>query len=683
MQFFNWVKSRSQAIWVYLLMILVLASSITVFFLISSIYEAESAKVKSELIESKVSALSQTSSATDLAVREYLIDQNPVNLAEYQKSFNETKRNYDSLRIELERQNYDAAHLQNLITNVGGAVTAHQKYLSVLQQGDSAQTVNGYKSLPGLYAKTITLSNASMAGEVKSNDAGLLVGSAFVAQILLILLVIPVLLVLSRKLGSQQKYLVGLNKEIEESNRKFVFDPRDEVDYADGAEIKSRLLTNLRKASHFIQQIASGNYDIQWEGMNETNREANKENIAGELIRMREQMKQVKEQDRIRIWSTEGLSKFGEIIRKHQDNFEALSDLLISSVVKYVDAKVGGLFILEQDGEGESEEKYLSLKACYAYDRKKFLVKKIALGEGLIGQAYLEGQTIYLKKVPQQYMTVTSGLGETNPSCLLVVPLKANDKIEGVLELASLKPFEKYEIEFLERLAETLASSVISIRSAEKTKLLLQTSQEQSEEMRAQEEEMRQNMEELEATQEQMHRQVSELNTLKESLEKEKYLFGSLMDNIPDSIYFKDQKSRLIRVSKHMVTHFGVPMEQILGKTDFDFQDEVHAREAFEDEKNIMKTRVPKIDYVEKEIKMDGSESYVSTTKMPLINNVGEVVGTFGISRNVTKLKKLEMDVIKKDELLKAEEKAYEERIQNLENEIKAKEEQLAKFAKQ
>jgi len=314
----------------------------------------------------------------------------------------------------------------------------------------------------------------------------------------------------------------------------------------------------------------------------------------------------------------------------------------------------------------------LQLRACYAYNRKKFITKEVALGEGLIGQAYLESNTIYLKEIPQQYMSITSGLGESNPRSLIVVPLKANERVEGVLELASFREFQPHEIEFLEKLGETLASSIVNLHTGEKTRMLLEVSQSQTEEMRAQEEEMRQNMEELEATQEQMARQMQELSELKQNLEKEKYLFASLMDNLPDMIYYKDLQSKLIRISKHMSKHFGKPEEDLIGKSDFDFQDHDHAQEAYNDEQNIIKTRKAKVNYVEKETRVDGTESWVSTTKMPLINLQGEVVGTFGISRDVSALKKLEQEVALKDKKLREEEKEYEEKINQLEEALKA-----------
>ena len=493
--------------------------------------------------------------------------------------------------------------------------------------------------------------------------------TAKLLQILLLLTGFPLLYVLMRKSIQSDKKLDTVMHELEESNNQYIFNSLEKYDDQNRDEVKARLIKNLEKARAFIKAISSGNYGIAWEGMNEENKEANRETIAGELLHMRDQMQRVKDQDQVRIWATEGLSKFGEIIRKYQDNFDKLSENLISNVVNYVGAKVGGLFIVEEDEK--DSQKFLQLRASYAYDRKKYITKRIEVGEGIIGQCYLEAHTIYMERVPNNYLSITSGLGGANPNSLLVIPLRTNDKIEGVLELASLKPFKSHEIEFLEKLGELLASSIITVRTGEKTTHLLQVSQEQAEEMRAQEEEMRQNMEELEATQEQMNRTVGELGILKANLEKEKYLLDSLMDNIPDAIYFKDRESKFIRVSKYLASHFGGDVSKLIGKSDFDFQDRERAQQAYDDEKNIMTTRKPKIDYIEKEVMTDGSEHWVSTTKMPLINSKGEVVGTFGISRDVTRLKKLEMDVLGKEKTLAMEKKQHEEKVKSLETQLK------------
>lgn len=132
------------------------------------------------------------------------------------------------------------------------------------------------------------------------------------------------------------------------------------------------------------------------------------------------------------------------------------------------------------------------------------------------------------------------------------------------------------------------------------------------------------------------------LKDLNDSLEKEKYYLDLLMNNMPDAIYFKDKDSKFLRVSKFMADKFGLTVKDLIGKSDFDFHDKKHAEEAFSDEQQIQQNGVPKIDYVEKNIFKDGAEHWVTSTKMPLINLEGKIIGTFGMSRDVTKIKNLE-----------------------------------------
>jgi PAS domain S-box-containing protein len=149
---------------------------------------------------------------------------------------------------------------------------------------------------------------------------------------------------------------------------------------------------------------------------------------------------------------------------------------------------------------------------------------------------------------------------------------------------------------------------------------------------------------------------ISNAREMKASLQQEQLLLRALLDNVPDSIYFKDLASRFIRVSASQAQKKGVGhTEDIIGKTDFDFFAAEHAQKAFSDEQQIIRTGEPVVDIEERETWPDGRVTWVSTSKLPLRDPRGRTIGTFGISRDITSRKDAEQKLqIAQKELLEA-----------------------------
>jgi PAS domain S-box-containing protein len=280
------------------------------------------------------------------------------------------------------------------------------------------------------------------------------------------------------------------------------------------------LAKNLGRIKDFALEVGSGHYDSQISIFD------NKGEIGKSLSEMRNSLRNIAADEKERNWLNEGFAKFSDVLRQNGDNLNLLSQNVISQLVKYLNANQGGIFIVNDENR---DNIFLELTACYAYERNKYLKKQILPGEGLVGQCFMEKKSIYMTDVPQDYISIKSGLGGSNPGNIFIVPLMVNQDVFGIIELASFNSFRKVELEFIEKAAESIASTISSVKITENTKMLLEASQMAAEQLKSQEEEMRQNMEELAATQEEMHRKQK---SIIENEQKTRLIFLNAFDAI-------------------------------------------------------------------------------------------------------------------------------------------------------
>ncbi|PKP39485.1 MAG: hypothetical protein CVT98_01580, partial [Bacteroidetes bacterium HGW-Bacteroidetes-15] len=391
-------------------------------------------------------------------------------------------------------------------------------------------------------------------------------------------------------------------------------------------EMANALNTTVAGLSHkvdFALNIGKGNLDSNYESL------SNEDILGKALLEMRNSLKKAKEEEDIRKaednrrqWANEGLAKFAEILRQNNDNMESLSKSIIRELVHTLEANQGGLFLLNDD---DPEDTHFELTAAFAYNRFKYKQKRIMLGEGLIGACAVEKKTMQLTEIPENYVEITSGLGKSKPTSLIIIPLLMEDNVLGVIEVASFNIFEPYQVEFLERLGESIASTLTSVKVNIQTSALLAKTQQQAEEMAAQEEEMRQNMEELQATQEESARKTGEMQSFIDALNNSSFVIE--YDALGYITAINDAYLDLLNLTRDEVigTHHSDKLEL-----------EPEKRKEYDNIWNSLRIGTPQ-KQVSKFV-VHGKTFVFQETYTPIKNDTGEVYKILKISNNITNL---------------------------------------------
>ena len=280
--------------------------------------------------------------------------------------------------------------------------------------------------------------------------------------------------------------------------------PQNEDELAQTMLALNVLSNRITEVSAFGRSMGNGNFDHIFTPVSDKDQLGISMNeMKNSLMTAAQEEKERKEEDRRRAWITQGTARFSELLRTHIDNIARLSETIVYELAAYLNLNQVSMFVIEKNYDGED---VLILKAAYAYDRKKYLKKEIYPGEGLAGAAVLEKKYKYLTNIPDDYISITSGLGKANPKTLFILPLLLENEVMGVIELASFDNLKDFEIEFLDGLAQSIASSINTVKINEQTSVLLLESEQRAQEIEQQEEEMRQKLMELRATREELDR---------------------------------------------------------------------------------------------------------------------------------------------------------------------------------
>ncbi len=353
-----------------------------------------------------------------------------------------------------------------------------------------------------------------------------------ITEIIILFIISFVVILLSifsirRSIIAPIRNIVKVTQELKTGKiQRFNYSKKDEIRPIFDAI--NEVMESMENTVNFSVDIKNGKFDSEYTLISESDR------LGQSLIDMRDSLKEAKTNEDIRkieennrSWVMNGHSNIADILRGYQSDIDTLCTKVLQELVNYCKFNQGGVFLVDKENE-----KRLNLRASYAYDREKFLKKSVDVGEGLVGTCAIEKQTLYMTDIPDNYINITSGLGGSNPTNLIICPMIVDDILIGIIELASFEDMEKYKREFIEKSADNIAATIMTARVSLQTAELLQLSKEQSEHLASQEEELRQNMEEMVATNESRAQNEYEMEKRVELLESELVKLGFDLDKL-------------------------------------------------------------------------------------------------------------------------------------------------------
>ena len=424
-------------------------------------------------------------------------------------------------------------------------------------------------------------------------------------------------------------------------------DTKDEI--GEMTDRINSLVINLNKTATFAQNIGSQNYDISFSPLSE------KDILGNALINARKSLVASAEASKRSNWVVEREAKVGDIMRT-TDKLSELADQVLAYIVKEIGAVQGALYVMKK--EENSGNDYLEMIASYAYSKKKYLNAKFKFhknkyAEGLVGQAAIEKSIIRRTEIPDEYVTITSGLlGEQKPKFLHITPLITNDtqEVYGVIELASFEPFleNSQEDEFMKRISDIIARTIFNININEQTKVLLEEQQKLTNDLQENQEILRKNAEELERTNTEMAKQNKELEESQMRIENEQRRTQILLENSSEIItiykYNAEKEIYLIDyVSPSVKRILGYDEAYLHGKTDLDYivQGKEVFQKMFEELIQFPDERHAAIQFLYK--KENGDDIWLEATGSNLLND-SAIDGIVINTRDITERRKAERE---------------------------------------
>jgi len=312
----------------------------------------------------------------------------------------------------------------------------------------------------------------------------------------------------------------------------------------------------LKRNTRFAQQLSEGEHPEPYEEMMETD--------LGKALRMIQlNINSNRRKEREQTWITEGRDIVSKILREQQD-LDELSYQVLKSLNHYIQATQGAFYLYDE------QEKTLTNKATYAYNRRKYMTQVFRIGEGLVGQCAYEMDFIYRTEIPGDYITITSGiLGDQKPTSILLVPLISNEELHGIVEFAFLSErIPKLTIQFLLELGEIIARTLKNLKMNLRTQHLLEESRKMTDELQENGIRLQENAREMKLAQEKLESANLQLEAKMMEAQHATDRIHLLLEHASEIISIYDASFNLTYISPSVINIYGYSVEEMMGGKD-------------------------------------------------------------------------------------------------------------------
>jgi len=321
-------------------------------------------------------------------------------------------------------------------------------------------------------------------------------------------------------------------------------------------EKESNLL--VKRNTSFAQKISEGDNPEPYKEIMDTD--------LGRALRMIQlNIKSNRRKEREQSWIAEGKDLISKILREQQEMGE-LSYQVVNSLIHYISAVQGALYLYDE------EEKTLTNKATYAYNRRKYASQVFGMGQGLVGQCAFEMDFIYRTEIPEDYVSITSGImGDQKPASILLVPLISSEELHGVIEFAFLnKRIPKLTIQFLLELGEIIARNLKNLKLNLRTQYLLGESRKMTDELKKNEIQLQENASEMKSAQDKLKTANIRLEGKIQEAQHATDRIRLLLEHAAEVISIYDESFNLRYISPSVINIFGYSPEELIGGKDME-----------------------------------------------------------------------------------------------------------------